>query len=100
MTNTTNNFSNVSEFFRDFSVPCTCGAVAFAGIFDRPDDTFGMGGTNVQTTNYTLLVQASTVADAHIDSGVALSVQAVAYTVRDVIALDDGAIFQLTLTKQ
>lgn len=100
MATTFNNFSNVSEFFRDFAVPCTCGAFAFSGIFDRPDDTFGMGGVNVQNTNYTLQVAAADISAGLIDGGSVVVVQGVPYIVRDVIALDDGAIFQLTLTKQ
>jgi hypothetical protein len=99
MATTINNFSNVSEFFRDFAIPCMNGNFAFNAIFDRPDDTFGMGGVNVQSTNYTLLVAAADVSAGAIVEGSSLTLQNNTYIVRDVIGLDDGAVFQLMLTK-
>ena len=74
--------------------------IPFFGIFDRPDDTFPMGGVNVQNTNYTLLITAVDLENLRLCSDQAIFVQDVVYNIRDVIALDDGAVFQLNLTKQ
>lgn len=86
-------------FLRDFGVPCTIGAYAFTGILDAPDDTLSMGGVNVLTTMYALTVQASDVQAAAIASGVTVTVNGVAFTVRDVLSMDDGAFNHLTLSK-
>jgi hypothetical protein len=88
-----------SLFLRDFGVPCSCGAYAFSGILDASDDTLNMGGVNVLSTMYVLQVQASDVAAGAIASGSALLVNGVAYTVRDVLSIDDGVFNHLSLTK-
>ncbi len=88
-----------SVFLRDFGVPCTCGAFAFTGILDAPDDTLNMGGVNVLSTMYVLQVQSSDVAAGSIVSGSALTVNGQAFVVRDVLSVDDGVFSHLTLSK-
>jgi len=95
-----------SVFLRDFGVPCTCGAWAFTGILDAPDDTLSMGGVNVLSTMWALTLPYSDVVAGAIVSGSAIAVDATSmglgnltFTVRDVLSIDDGAWNHLTLTK-
>lgn len=90
---------NLAIFLQDFGVPCSCGAINFTGVLDTPDETLSMGGVNVLSTMYTLLVRASDVAAAAIASASALTVNGAAYTVRDILLQDDGAFCVLTLSK-
>jgi hypothetical protein len=90
---------NLAVFMADFGVPCTCGYVNFTGILNAPDETLNMGGLNVLSTMYMLEARSADLAGAGIMSASALSVNGVAFTVRDVLSIDDGAITHLTLTK-
>ena len=85
-------------YLREFGVPCVAAARNFLGIFDRPDDVMNMGGVNVVSTMYTLVVKTSEAAAAVIVSGSAITVNGTAYIVRDVLAQDDGLFTQLTLS--
>lgn len=89
----------LSTFFADFAVPCTCGATAFPGILDLPDETMNMGSVNILSTMYVLQVQTSSVLAAAIVSGSAITVNGQPFTVRDVLSVDDGVISHLTLSK-
>jgi hypothetical protein len=86
-------------FLRDFGVPCMCGAYAFTGILDAPDDTLNMGGVNVLSTMYVLQVQSSDVVAGSIASGSTITVNGQAFVVRDVLSVDDGVLSHLTLSK-
>ncbi len=90
---------NTAVFLRDFGVACTCGAYGFMGILDTPDDTLSMGGVNVLSAMYMLVVKASDVAAGTIASGSSITVNAQAFTVRDVLSVDDGVFNHLTLSK-
>ena len=89
---------NTGVFLRDFGVPCTCGAYAFTGIYNSPDDTMNMGGVNLLSTMYELTVTAADVAGGAITSGSSITVNGRAFVVRDVISLDDGVFNNLTLS--
>lgn len=86
-------------FLRDFGVPCVANAVSFTGVLDQPDDTLQMAGVNVLSTMYQLTVKAADVSAAALASGVTLTANGQAYVVRDVISLDDGAFFHITLSR-
>lgn len=90
---------NFGVFLADFGSPCTAGRVNFTGVLDAPDDTLNMGGVNVLSTMYVLQVRATDVAAAAITSGAAITVNGVAFIVRDVLSVDDAAFNQLTLSK-
>lgn len=90
---------NLPGFMQDFSVPCLAGVYAFAGIPGMPDEILNMGGVNVTSTMYTLLVQTSDVVAGAIKSGSVLTVNGQPFTVRDVLSQDDGAFSNLTLSK-
>ena len=89
---------NTGVFLRDFGVPCTCGAYAFTGVLNAPDDTMNMGGVNLMSTMYELTLTAADVAGGAISSGSSITVNGKAFVVRDVIALDDGVFNNLTLS--
>ena len=90
---------NLNVFLRDFGVPCACGAYAFTGVLDLPDDTLNMGGVNVLSTMYVLMCKASDVLAGGIASSSSITVNGAAFVVRDVLSLDDGAFNHLTLSK-
>lgn len=90
---------NLAVFMTDFGVPCSAGAFNFTGILDLPDETLGMAGVNVLSTMYVLQVRTSDVRAASIASNSSVTVNGQAFTVRDVISIDDGAFSHLTLSK-
>ena len=90
---------NPDVFLRDFGVPCIAAGRGFSGILDTPDETMNMGGVNVLSTMYTLQCKTSDVLASAIVSGTAISVNAAAFVVRDVLSQDDGVFSQLTLSK-
>lgn len=90
---------NTGVFVKDFGVPCICGTYSFTGILNIPDETLNMAGVNVLSTMYVLEVQTSDVLAAAIVSGTALTVNGQAFTVRDVLSVDDGTFTHLTLSK-
>ena len=88
-----------SVFMADFGKPCTCGAYTFTGILSTPDETLNMGGVNIISTMYELLLPSSDVQAGAIVSGISISVSGQAYTVRDVLLADDGLFSRLQLSK-
>lgn len=90
---------NPDVFLRDFGVPCVANAQSFTGILDTPDETMNMGGVNVLSTMYTLRCKSASVTAAGIASGTAVTVNGVAFVVRDVILEDDGVFSHLSMSK-
>ncbi len=90
---------NTAVFLRDFGAPCTCGAYAFTGVLDAPDDTLSMGGVNVLSTMYALLMTKADVLGGAIGTGSNVTVNGQAFVVRDVLSIDDGVFNHLTLSK-
>lgn len=90
---------NTAVFLREFGVPCQCGMYAFKGILNLPDDTLNMAGVNVLSTMYELIVQNSDVLGGSLASGVNITVNGVAYVIRDVLSVDDGVFNHITLSK-
>jgi hypothetical protein len=90
---------NIGVFLQDFGVPCTCGAYAFTGILDAPDDTLNMAGVNVLSTMYVLQVKTSDVLGAGLVSGIVINVNSAPFVVRDVLSVDDAVFSHLTLSK-
>lgn len=86
-------------FLRDFGLPCVANGVAFTGILDQPDDVLQHAGVNQLSTMYELTVSAASVGAAALRSGVSLTVAGLAYVIRDVMSVDDGAFFHLTLSR-
>ncbi len=86
-------------FFADFGVVCTAGGRTFRGLLDTPDETLNMGGVNILSTMYVCTVKTDDATAAGLVSGSAITVGGVAYVVRDVMLVDDGALSHLTLSK-
>jgi len=82
-------------FLADFGVSCTAGAVTAKGILDMPSQIVADG--MVLSTDYTLTAKASDFGS--LGRGSSITVDSVAYTVREVMLVDDGKFVQLGLQK-
>lgn len=90
---------NLDVFLRDFGAPVVAGAFSCTGILDQPDEALHMGGGQHLSTMYQLTVKSSDAVAGGFARGTALTVNGVAFTVREVLQEDDGAFSKLTLTK-
>lgn len=82
-------------FLADFGVSCTAGAVTANGILDMPSQILSDG--MVLSTDYTLTARAS--AFGTLTRGSSITVDSVAYTVRETMLIDDGKFVQIALQK-
>lgn len=82
-------------FLAEFGVSCTAGAVTALGILDMPSQVLANG--MVLSTDYTLTAKASDFGT--LIRGSSITVDAVAYTVREVMLMDDGKFVQLGIQK-
>ena len=82
-------------FVEDFGVSCTAGATTANGILDMPSQVISDG--MVLTTDFTLTARAS--AFGSLIRGDSITVDSVAYTVREVMLIDDGKFVQLGIQK-
>ena len=86
-------------FFADFGVPCSAGGVSFTALLDRPDEALNMSGLSMLSTMYLLTVQAADLVAAGLASGSAVTVAGQPFSVRDTLAVDDGALYHVTLSR-
>ena len=82
-------------FLADFGVSCTAGAVTANGILDMPSQILSDG--MVLSTDYTLTARASNF--GNLIRGNSITVDSVAYTVRETMLIDDGKFVQIALQK-
>ena len=82
-------------FLADFGVSCTAGAVTANGILDMPSQILSDG--MVLSTDYTLTARASDFGT--LIHGSSITVDSVAYTVRETMLIDDGKFVQIALQK-
>ena len=82
-------------FLADFGVSCTAGAVTATGILDMPSQILSDG--MVLSTDYTLTARASNFGS--LIRGSSITVDSVAYTVRETMLIDDGKFVQIALQK-
>ena len=82
-------------FLADFGVSCTAGAVPANGILDMPSQILSDG--MVLSTDYTLTARASNFGS--LIRGNSITVDSVAYTVRETMLIDDGKFVQIALQK-
>ena len=82
-------------FLADFGVSCTAGAVTANGILDMPSQILSDG--MVLSTDYTLTARASNFGS--LIRGNVITVDSVAYTVRETLLIDDGKFVQIALQK-
>lgn len=86
------------NFLDDFGIPCSNGAVRFTGLLDMPDQTFDLGGSSIQSSEYNLIFRTS---DLTIANGDVLTVAGVAYTARGPAnKLDDGVFSAIKMSRQ
>lgn len=86
---------DLSIFLADFGVSCTAGAVTANGILDMPSQILSDG--MVLSTDYTLTARASDFGT--LIRGSSITVDSVAYTVRETMLIDDGKFVQIALQK-
>jgi len=82
-------------FLADFGVSCTAGAVTANGILDMPSQILSDG--MVLSTDYTLTAKATNFGT--LIRGDSITVDSVAYTVRETMLIDDGKFVQIALQK-
>lgn len=86
---------DLGVFLDDFGVSCTAGAVTALGILDMPSQV--ISGDMVLTTDYTLTAKASDFGS--LIRGDAITVNGVAYTVRETMLIDDGSFVQIGMQR-
>lgn len=86
---------DLSVFLQDFGVSCTAGVVSALGILDMPSQIVADG--MVLSTDYTLT--ARTADFGGLLYGDSITVNSVAYQVREVRRIDDGAFVEIGLQK-
>ena len=82
-------------FLADFGVSVTAGAVTGLGIFDMPSQV--ILNDAVLTTDYKVTCKAGLFGD--LLYGNSITVDGVAYTVREVMSIDDGRFVEIMLSK-
>jgi riboflavin synthase alpha subunit len=82
-------------FLADFGVAVTSGAVSGVGILDMPGEV--IMDNMVISTDYTLRTDAATFGS--LSYGASVTVNGVAYTVRENRLLDDGVFCEISLQR-
>jgi hypothetical protein len=85
----------LATFFADFGVSVTANGVTGLGILDMPTET--LLGDQVLSTDYTLTARASEFGS--LKYGDAVTIDGVAYTVRENRLLDDGKLTEVSLSR-
>jgi len=86
---------NLLAFLGDFGVSCTSGATTALGILDMPGQILADG--MVISTDYQLTAKASDFGGLKYND--AITVDGVAYTVRETRLIDDGRMCEVSLMK-
>jgi hypothetical protein len=87
---------SLDAFLNDFGVAVVWNSVSGLAIFDLPDQIVGGSGISI-STEYQLTAKVSDYGNAKY--GEAITVDGVAYTVRENTKLDDGKFCRITLQK-
>ena len=82
-------------YLADFGVDCVAGSITGKGILDMPTEV--LAGDMVLSVDYQLTARADQFGD--LEYGSEISVNGVAYTVRDSRLIDDGIMCQLSLQR-
>lgn len=89
--------NDIDVLLGDFGVPCSSGAINFAGLLDMPDSVFDIGGMSIQSGEYSLTYRTGAVSLA---TGDMVTVDGTSYVVRSPAnRLDDGAFSAVKLSK-
>jgi hypothetical protein len=85
------------NFLDDFGVPCSQGATNFTGLLDMPDQTFDLGGTSIQSSEYSLTFRTGI---ATFLNGDVVTVSGVSYVARGPAnKLDDGVFSAIKMSR-
>ena len=84
-----------SAYLNDFGVSCTSGSTTANGILEHPD--LVLAGNQIVSTDYQLTAKTSDFGS--LVAGASITVDSVAYTVREVRKLDDGSFVEISLQK-
>ena len=88
---------DLTPFLADFGRPCIAGAAQFMGLLDQPDELMQLQRGGAVSTQYELTYAT---AAATLQRGMAISVDGVAYTVREAPRqVDDGALSRVLLSR-
>ena len=79
----------------DFGVSCTSGGTTGKGVLNQPDQV--LAGDFIMSTDYVL--RAKTSDFGSLIAGASITVDSVAYTVREVRKLNDGTFCELSIQK-
>ena len=90
---------HLAGFIADFGVPCSKAAYAFTAILDMPGEMLNLAGVNVINNAYLLTMLSADAIACSLITGDALVVGGAGYTVRDIMAIDDGAFTHVTLSQ-
>lgn len=88
---------DLDVFVDDMGVPMVWGSYTGKAIHNAPGSSADFGGVQVMTVEHELIFKAS--AFPGIDGGAQITVDGVAYQIRDVNAMDDGSFLRGTLKK-
>ncbi len=83
------------SYLADFGVDCVAGSVTGKGILDMPGQV--LAGDMVLSTDFTLTAKAADFGDLLYDSEI--SVNGVAYVVRETRLIDDGLFCEISLQR-
>lgn len=83
------------SYLADFGVDCVAGSVTGKGILDMPGQV--IAGDMVLTTDFTLTAKAADFGDLLYDSEI--TVNGVAYVVRETRLIDDGLFCEISLQR-
>ncbi len=84
-----------SAYLNDYGVSCTSGGTTANGILEQPD--LVLAGNQIISTDYQLTARVSDFGS--LVAGASITVDSVAYTVREVRKLDDGAFCEIAIQK-
>ena len=85
----------LSAYINDFGVSCTSGSTTANAILEQPD--LVLAGNQIVSTDYQLTAKTSDFGT--LIAGESITVDSVAYTVREVRKLDDGAFCEIAIQK-
>ena len=84
-----------SAYLDDFGVSCTSGDTTAKAILEQPD--LVLAGDRIVSTDYQLTAKTSDFGD--LVAGATITVDDVAYTVRELRKLDDGIFCEISIQK-
>ena len=87
--------TTLSAYLNDFGVSCTSGGTTANAILEQPD--LVLAGNQIVSTDYQLTAKTSDFGS--LIAGASITVDSVAYTVREVRKLDDVVLLKLVYRK-